>query len=57
MKNTILISAAIAAGTAAAAFIIKRRRDARAIKTAKAFVKRSYHRTNVFSNAKEKEQL
>ena len=57
MKNTILISAAIAAGTAAAAFIIKKRRDAKAIKTANAFLKRSHHITNVFSNAKDREQL
>ena len=53
MKNTILISAVIAAGTIAVAYFVKKRRDAEAIRTTNAIVKRSHHRTNVFAKAKE----
>jgi hypothetical protein len=53
MKNTILISAVIAIGTVAAAFLVKKKRDARAIRSANAFVKKSHHITEVFSRAKE----
>ncbi len=54
MKNTILLTTLIAAGTAAAAWIVKSRRDAKALKASKVFIKKSHHRTNVFSNAKDK---
>ena len=54
MKNTILLTSLIAAGTATAAWIVKRRRDAKAMKDAKVFAKKTHHRTHVFANAKDK---
>ncbi|MFT3909640.1 MAG: hypothetical protein QM737_09460 [Ferruginibacter sp.] len=53
MKNTFLLTTLIAAGTAAAAWIVKKRRDAKALKASNAFVKKSHHRINVFAKAKD----
>ena len=53
MKNTLLLASLIAAGTAAAAWIVKRRRDVKALKTSNAFVKKTHHRTDVFARAKD----
>jgi hypothetical protein len=49
----ILITSAVAAGTLAIAYLIKRRKNRESLQMTHVPVKRSHHRTDIFAKAKE----
>ena len=55
MKKSLLIASAVAAGTAAIVYLIKRKRAANARSIVNPIMKRSHHRTDIFAKAKEQQ--